>query len=383
MYWVLIKASLFRKKIRTFLTIASIAIAFLLFGLLNSMSAIFTGSMQGMSADIIMVMPKYNMFGTQPYSTVEYVRSLEGVKKVTHMTMMTSDMIGSMFDGVVFAADENLYDVYPRFQATEEHKEAMLQRPDGVLVGQLLADQKGFKIGDKVRTKASFKHEDGTFNWEFEVVGFYTVKNLTGDELGVMANYKYIDDSRMTMKGTTGYIIAEVLSPELADSISNKIDKNFENSDRATRSGPENQLAMEMVGDFGDIELIMNLILSAVFFTILLVTGNTMSQAVRERTADLAVLKSIGYGDFQLFVSVMLEAFIIIFSGLILGLGITLLMIPLIVAASQDMLQDAIYLTSSAFTTAFLIGVLVSFVSSFMPARQALKLKVVDALAKG
>ena len=383
MYWVLIKASLFRKKIRTFLTIASISIAFLLFGLLNSMSAIFTGSMQGMSADIIMVMPKYNMFGTQPYTNVEYVKSLEGVEKVTHMTMLESDPLGSMFDGMIFAADENLYDVYPRFQATEEHKEAMLQRPDGVLVGKLLADQKGFKIGDKVRTKATFKHEDGTFNWEFEVVGFYTVKNLTGDELGIMANYKYIDDSRMTMKGTTGYIIAEVLSPELADSISNKIDKNFENSDRATRSGPENQLAMEMVGDFGDIELIMNLILSAVFFTILLVTGNTMSQAVRERTADLAVLKSIGYGDFQLFVSVMLEAFIIIFSGLILGLGITLLMIPLIVAASQDMLQDAVYLTSSAFISAFLIGVLVSFVSSFMPARQALKLKVVDALAKG
>ena len=383
MYWVLIKASLFRKKIRTFLTIASISIAFLLFGLLNSMSAIFTGSMQGMSADIIMVMPKYNMFGTQPYTNVEYVKSLEGVEKVTHMTMLESDPLGSMFDGMIFAADENLYDVYPRFQATEEHKEAMLQRPDGVLVGKLLADQKGFKIGDKVRTKATFKHEDGTFNWEFEVVGFYTVKNLTGDELGIMANYKYIDDSRMTMKGTTGYIIAEVLSPELADGISNKIDKNFENSDRATRSGPENQLAMEMVGDFGDIELIMNLILSAVFFTILLVTGNTMSQAVRERTADLAVLKSIGYGDFQLFVSVMLEAFIIIFSGLTVGMGIALLMIPLIIAASQDMLQDAIYLTSSAFITAFLIGILVSLVSSFMPARQALKLKVVDALAKG
>ena len=347
------------------------------------MSAIFTGSMQGMAADVIMVMPKYNMFGTQPYSNVEYVKSLEGVEKVTHMTMMTSDPLGSMFDGMIFATDENIFDVYTRFQTTEESKEAMLQRPDGVLVGKLLADQKGFKVGDKVRTKASFKHEDGTFNWEFEVVGFYTVKNLTGDELGIMANYKYIDDSRMTMKGTTGYIIAEVLSPELADGISNKIDKNFENSDRATRSGPENQLAMEMVGDFGDIELIMNLILSAVFFTILLVTGNTMSQAVRERTADLAVLKSIGYGDFQLFVSVMLEAFIIIFSGLTVGMGIALLMIPLIIAASQDMLQDAIYLTSSAFITAFLIGILVSLVSSFMPARQALKLKVVDALAKG
>ena len=185
------------------------------------------------------------------------------------------------------------------------------------------------------------------------------------------------------MKGTTSYIMAKVLSPELADSVSNKIDKNFENSDRATRSGPENQIAMEMVGEFGDIELIMNLILSAVFFTILLVTGNTMSQAVRERTADLAVLKSIGYGDLQLFISVMLEAFIIIFSGLILGLGLTLLMIPAIVAASQGMAEDVLYLSNSSILLAFSIGVFVSFVSAFMPAWQALRLKVVDALAKG
>jgi len=383
MYWVLIRASLFRKKIRTFLTIASISIAFLLFGLLHSMSSIFTGTMQGMSADIIMVMPKYNMMGTQPYTTVEYVKSIEGVEKVTHMTMLSSDMIGSMFDGVVFAVDENFYDVYGRFQATEEYQQAMRLRPDGALVGRLLADQKGFKIGDKVRIKANSRNEDGTFNWEFEVVGFYTVAKYTGDEMGIIANYKYVDDSRLTMKGTTGYIMAKVLSPELADSVSNKIDKNFENSDRATRSGPENQIAMEMVGEFGDIELIMNLILSAVFFTILLVTGNTMSQAVRERTADLAVLKSIGYGDFQLFISVMLEAFIIIFSGLILGLGLTLLMIPAIVAASQGMAEDVLYLSSSSILLAFSIGVFVSFVSAFMPAWQALRLKVVDALAKG
>jgi len=383
MYWVLIKAGLLRKKIRTVLTVLSIATAFLLFGMLHSMSAVFTGQMKGMSADIIMVMPRYNIFGTQPYTTFEYVKSLEGVEKASHMTILTSDMLGSMFDGVVFAVDENYFDVYKRFQVTDEHREAMRLRPDGVLVGRLLAEQKAFKIGDKVRIKSHSMNEDGSYNWEFEVVGFYTVAQYTGDEMGIIANYKYIDDSRLSMKGTTSYIMAKVLSPELADSVSNKIDKNFENSDRATRSGPENQIAMEMVGEFGDIELIMNLILSAVFFTILLVTGNTMSQAVRERTADLAVLKSIGYGDLQLFISVMLEAFIIIFSGLILGLGLTLLMIPAIVAASQGMAEDVLYLSSSSILLAFSIGVFVSFVSAFMPAWQALRLKVVDALAKG
>ena len=383
MYWVLIKAGLLRKKIRTVLTVLSIATAFLLFGMLHSMSAVFTGQMKGMSADIIMVMPRYNIFGTMPYTTFEYVKSLEGVEKVSHMTMLTSDMLGSMFDGVVFAVDENYFDVYKRFQVTDEDREAMRLRPDGVLVGRLLAEQKGFKIGDKVRIKSHSMNEDGSYNWEFEVVGFYTVQVYTGDEIGIIANYKYVDDSRVSMKGTTSYIIAKVLSPELADGISTKIDENFKNSDRATRTGPENQMAMEMIGQFGDIELVINLILSAVFFTILLVTGNTMSQAVRERTADLAVLKSIGYGDIQLFIMVMLESFIIIFTGLILGLGLTLLAIPLIVAASQGMAEDGIFLSTSSILLAFTIGVFVSLASSFIPARKALKLKVVDALAKG
>ena len=142
MYWVLIKASLFRKKIRTFLTIASISVAFLLFGLLNSMSAIFTGSMQGMSADIIMVMPKYNMFGTQPYSNVEYIRSLEGIEKVTHMTMMTSDPLGSMFDGMIFATDGNLFDVYTRFQATDRGPDTV----NGAASGLRSYKSRGFKL---------------------------------------------------------------------------------------------------------------------------------------------------------------------------------------------------------------------------------------------
>ena len=176
MYWVLIKASLLRKKIRTVLTILSITTAFLLFGMLHAMSAVFTGQMQGMSADVIMVMPRYEMFGTQPYSTFEYVKSIEGVESASHMTMLTSDMLGSMFDGVVFAVDENYFDVYDRFQTTDEYREAMRLRPDGVLVGKLLAEQKGFKIGDKVRIKSLSMNEDGSYDWEFEVVGFYTVK---------------------------------------------------------------------------------------------------------------------------------------------------------------------------------------------------------------
>ena len=134
------------------------------------------------------------------------------------------------------------------------------------------------------------------------------------------------------------------------------------------------------MGEFGDIELIINAILSAVFFTILLVTGNTISQSVRERTTDIAVLKTLGYQDIQIFNMVLLEALFLISFGIILGLGLSLLTLPAINAVSGGLTEGLIFLTSDKIILALIIGVAVSFISSIMPAYHALNLKVVDAL---
>ena len=220
---------------------------------------------------------------------------------------------------------------------------------------------------------------DGTYDWEFEVVGLYKA-NPKADELGMVVNYDYFDDSRTSDKGTVGYIIAKVSDAELADDVSQTIDTEFTNSSWATRSGPESQIAVDMMGEFGDIELIINAILSAVFFTILLVTGNTISQSVRERTTDIAVLKTLGYQDIQIFNMVLLEALFLISLGVVLGLGLSLLSLPAINAVSGGLIEGLIFLTSDKIILALIIGVAVSFISSIMPAYQALNLKVVDAL---
>ena len=382
MYWTLIKTGLIRKRTRTFLTIMSLFVAFLLFGSLQTFTSIFTGSVKGLSAKNIIVMPRYDLFGKQPLSVAQYIETLDGVEKVMYFDILMADSIESMMDGVVFAASPNFFDVYTRFATTDEAEEALKSTQSAAIVGKLMAKEKGIKIGDKLSLKASSMNSDGTYNWSFDVVGFYTVDKLTGDEMGAIVNWGAFDEARLTEKGTVSMIMAQISDSTLADSISNQIDERFMNSSYATRSGPESMLAVEMAGEIADIKLIMNAILLSVFFTILLVSANTMAQSIRERTIDIGVLKCLGYKDRQLFTSVILEAIFLTFVATAMGLLATLLLIPVVVELSDGMLANTFNLDLKIIFNGFLLGLLVAFLAAAIPSYQALTLKVVDALRK-
>ena len=383
MYWTLVKIGLIRKRLRTFLTIMSMFIAFVLYGSLNTLSGLFTGSIEGLSADNIIVMPRYNMLGKLPYSHVNYIETLEGVEEVMYMDFLISDSIESMMEGVAYAVSPNFFDVYDRFEATEQAILALKNNPNATIVGQLMADQKGLKIGDRLNTKSSSLNIDGTYNWSFEVVGFYTAKQIKGDELGAIINWPAFDEARMSEKGTLGTIMVKATSPEVGEKISKQIDEQFMNSSYATRSGPESMIAVEMAGEIADVELIVNSILLSVFFTILLVSSNTLAQSIRERTSDIGVLKCLGYKDNIIFISVILEAVTICFSAVLMGLLVTALIIPAIEIMSGGILEDTVSISLEIVLGGFLIGLLIALMSAVVPAYQALRLRVVDALREG
>ena len=383
MYWTLVKIGLIRKRLRTFLTIMSMFIAFALYGTLNTVSSIFTGAIEGTSAENIIVMPRYDMFGKLPYSHVQFIETLDGVEDFMVMDYLISDGLESMMDGVVYATSPNFFDVFDRFEASDEAKLALKTNPNAAIVGQLMADQKGLKIGDIVYTKANSLNTDGSYNWSFEVAGFYTAKQIKGDEMGAVINWDTFDEARMNQKGTIGMIIVKAQSAEEGEIISQKIDERFMNSSYATRSGPESMMAVEMAGEIADVELIVNSILMSVFFTILLVSSNTLAQSIRERTNDIGVLKCLGYKDFTIFTSVILEAIAICFSAVLLGLLLTALMIPALETLSGELFADVVSLSSGIIIGGFLIGLLIAFISAAVPAYQALNLKVVDALREG
>ena len=383
MYWTLVKIGLIRKRLRTFLTIMSMFIAFALYGTLNTVSSIFTGAIEGTSAENIIVMPRYDMFGKLPYSHVQFIETLDGVEDFMVMDYLISDGLESMMDGVVYATSPNFFDVFDRFEASDESKLALKTNPNAAIVGQLMADQKGLKIGDIIYTKANSLNTDGSYNWSFEVAGFYTAKQIKGDEMGAVINWDTFDEARMNQKGTVGMIMIKAQSAEQGEIISQKIDERFMNSSYATRSGPESMMAVEMAGEIADVELIVNSILMSVFFTILLVSSNTLAQSIRERTNDIGVLKCLGYKDFTIFTSVILEAIAICFSAVLLGLLLTALMIPALETLSGELFSDVVSLSSGIIIGGFLIGLLIAFISAAVPAYQALNLKVVDALREG
>ena len=383
MYWTLVKIGLIRKRLRTFLTIMSMFIAFVLYGSLNTLSGLFTGSIEGLSADNIIVMPRYNMLGKLPYSHVNYIETLEGVEEVMYMDFLISDSIESMMEGVAYAVSPNFFDVYDRFEATEQAILALKSNPNATIVGQLMADQKGLRIGDRLNTESSSLNIDGTNNWSFEVVGFYTAKQIKGDELGAIINWPAFDEARMSEKGTLGTIMVKATSPEVGEKISKQIDEQFMNSSYATRSGPESMVAVEMAGEIADVELIVNSILLSVFFTILLVSSNTLAQSIRERTSDIGVLKCLGYKDNIIFISVILEAVTICFSAVLMGLLVTALIIPAIEIMSGGILEDTVSISLEIVLGGFLIGLLIALMSAAVPAYQALRLRVVDALREG
>ncbi len=383
MYWTLVKIGLIRKRLRTFLTIMSMFIAFALYGTLNSVASIFTGAIEGISAENIIVMPRYDMFGKLPYSHVQFIETLDGVEDFMVMDYLISDGIESMMDGVVYATSPNFFDVYDRFETSDESKLALKTNPNAAIVGQLMADQKGLRKGDIIYTKSNSLNTDGSYNWSFEVAGFYTAKQMKGDEMGAVINWDTFDEARMNQKGTIGMIMVKAQSAEEGEIISQKIDERFMNSSYATRSGPESMMAVEMAGEIADVELIVNSILMSVFFTILLVSSNTLAQSIRERTNDIGVLKCLGYKDFTIFISVILEAIAICFSAVLLGLLLTALMIPALETLSGELFDDVVSLSSGIIIGGFLIGLLIAFISAAVPAYQALNLKVVDALREG
>jgi len=383
MYWTLVKIGLIRKRLRTFLTIMSMFIAFALYGTLNTVSSIFTGAIEGTSAENIIVMPRYDMFGKLPYSHVQFIETLDGVEDFMVMDYLISDGLESMMDGVVYATSPNFFDVFDRFEASDESKLALKTNPNAAIVGQLMADQKGLKLGDIIYTKANSLNTDGSYNWSFEVAGFYTAKQIKGDEMGAVINWDTFDEARMNQKGTIGMIMIKAQSAEEGEIISQKIDERFMNSSYATRSGPESMMAVEMAGEIADVELIVNSILMSVFFTILLVSSNTLAQSIRERTNDIGVLKCLGYKDFTIFTSVILEAIAICFSAVLLGLLLTALMIPALETLSGELFSDVVSLSSGIIIGGFLIGLLIAFISAAVPAYHALNLKVVDALREG
>ncbi|MGV8943509.1 ABC transporter permease [Thermomonas sp.] len=381
-YLHLIWAALFRSKTRTLLTLLSVIAAFLLFGMLDSVRVAFNSGGQVAGANRMVTMSRLSITQMLPYSLTDQVRATPGVKDAA---------FAAWFGGIYqdpknffanFSVSPNYLDMYPEFKLPAAQKKAWLADRTGAIVGESLAKQHGWKIGDTIPLQATIFPTKGSNDWQFTLRGIYTIDDpkQKGQERAMFFHWKYFDEANDYVKGRIGWFIVEPTNGDAADKVAKAIDRLSENSDHETKTQSEAAFNQAFAKQFADIGLIVSAIMGAVFFTLLLLTGNTMAQAVRERIPELAVLKTIGFSNRSVLWLVLGESVLLVVLGGMIGLGIAALLVPIVTAASGGMLplpgiQPQTWLLGLLLTVA--IGVIVGL----LPAIRGMRLNIVDALA--
>jgi len=380
----LIWSNLKRKKLRTLLTLLSIVVAFVLFGLLSSIKQALTGGVSMEGAARLVVRHKISIIQLLPIGYKQRMEQIPGVAAATHQTWF----------GGVFKQEpkyffmqnpvdpQSFLDMHPELLLPEGQKNAWLKTRTGAIVGRTTAEKLHWKIGDRVPIFTPiWRKEDGNQTWEFDIVGIFTGKEKTDDTMSMFFHYDYFDEARVGGKGQVGWYSIRVKDPSQATDVAKAVDWEFENSDAETKTEPEAAFIQSWAKQVGDIALITAMILGAVFFTILLVTGNTMSQAVHERTGEIGVLKALGFTNGQVLALVMAESCLISILGGVLGLGLALLIIPGLGAALSNMLP-MFFFPERDLAVGFGISIALGVLTGIGPALAAMRLRVADSLRR-
>jgi putative ABC transport system permease protein len=383
-YVHLIWKNLWRRKVRTLFTLFSVLASFATFGLLAAISNAFTSGVEVAGADRLLTIHKVSLIQPLPVTYLQRIKNVPGIEAVSYANWFggiyqdPKNFFGQM------AVDHNTFlDLYPEYILPEDQKKAWLADRSGVIVGRQLADRFGFKVGDRIPIQATiYRKPNGTSLWEFNVSGIYEGAEKGTDTSSMYFRYDYLNEGMGGRLGIVGWYILRIADPAQAGAVTDQVDALFANSPAETKTQTEKAFAQSFADQVGNVGAIAQAVLVAVFFIMLLVTGNTMAQAVRERTNELAVLKTLGFSRRLVVGLVLAESCIIATLGGFLGL-----------LFAQTVLVPGMGKALRAFLPVFflpprdlVIGVVLIFVfgicAGLVPAVQAMRLRIVDALRR-
>jgi len=378
-YFPLLWAGLWRKKTRTVLTLLSVVIAFLLFGLLQGVNAWLSNAVKESSASRLYTVSKISYIEPMPQSYMQRIESVPGVTAVA-----SNDWFGGYYRDpkntiVSYPIDPVRYfKVFPDWQLPKDQLDAFARTPNGAVVGALLAKANGWKIGDHIPLKTSiWTKKDGTLNYDFELVGVYTVPAQPSNERIFLINYQYFNESRSFGQGMVGWYSFLIDDPKKASAIAKQIDAMFANSPNETKTQNEQEFAQAQIKQLGDISFMVNAIVGAVMFTLLFLTGNTMMQSLRERIPEFAVLKTLGFTDGAVTTMVLAESILLCVLAALVGLGLAAMIFPV----TRALIGFQILMPLSVFGIGAVAAIGLALLSGLPPAWRAHRLAVVDALA--
>lgn len=382
-YFRLIWKNVWRKKIRTSLTILSVLVAFLLFALLSALGYAFRGGVDVANAERLIVIHKVSLINPLPMSYMNRIAATDGVESVTHASWFGGYYQDPRNQFGQFPVDpQSYFDMYPEVDIPEEQFAAFQRNRTGAVVGQELAETYGWKIGDRIPIQATiWSRVDGGRTWEFDLEGIFSNEDPRSSTALMLFHYDYFEEARSFGKGTAGWYVLKVKKGADPVQVAKAIDLQFANSPNETKTSTEAAFAQSFTKQFGNIALIVTLILGAVFFTLLLVSGNTMSQSVRERISELAVLKTLGFGDRTVLGIVLSESILIMLMGGLLGLGIGWVLVQGLTQSIGAFLPG-IFLSKGAIVRGIALMVGAGILAGLFPALKAMRLSIIDALAR-
>ncbi len=383
-YAPLVWAGLFRRKTRTILTILSVVVSFLLLGLLDAVTVAFESGADSADAKRLLTTARYSIIEPLPISYLRRIEEVPGVVGAAY-----ADWFGAKYQNEsnafpVFAVDPRRYlAMYPEFDIAAGQLEAFVTTRTGAVAGRRLVDRFGWRVGQKLPISSEIHAQvNGSLDWEFDLVGIIDAEDPTvrGNTDVVLINVAYFDEARAVGKGKTGWYIERIADPGQAKAIAAEIDRRFANSPDETKTQPEKEFAIGFAKQIGDVGALVSRILAAVFFTILLLTGNTMAQSIRERVPELAILKTLGFSDGKVTALVLAEALLLMLIGAAVGMAAAAAALPVVNESTGGRFPPLI-VSPRTWVAAVTLAVGVALAVGLPPALRARRLRIVDALA--
>jgi putative ABC transport system permease protein len=377
-FFPLVWTSLWRKKARTLFTLLSIMIAFLLFGLLQGINAWLNAFGTGSNANRLYVVSRVSQVQPLPSAYLHQIEAVPGIGQATYIAGISGFYQEKSNNLLALATDvQRLFNLYPDWKIAPEQLAAMSRTRAGAIVAAPLMRAFGWKIGDRLPLRTSVMKQDGSADWSFEIVGTYDVPASPAEANRILVNYAYFDEARRLERGTAWAFVVAVDDPARSAQICAAVDALFVNSAYETVTQDEKAYVQGQLRQLGDVSLMANAIVAAVLFTLLFLTGNTMMQSVRERTPELAILKTVGFSDRSVTVLVLIESVLLCVLAASLGLAAAAAVFP--VTAALGIAGAALPLKVVAAGLAIAVGL--ALASGLPPAWRAQRLVIVEALA--
>lgn len=381
--FTLILSNLFSHKLRTSLMLVAIFFAFLIFGVLAGVQNGFTNVGSADGENRLVVINKINFTQPLPIAYVDRVRNVEGVGKVSYANWFGGYYQEPKNQLITFAVDPETYlDIYStRFKVKPEEQAAFVADRTGLLVGRKIADQRQWKVGDRVPVSSNIftNKNTGNHTWEFTIAGILEPASADVNTTLTLFHHQYFDESVTFAQNTAGWIVVQTTDKALNTKVSKTIDEIFANSPAETATDTEQAFNQAFIGQLGNITLIVTLVVGAAFITILMIVGNTMVMAVRQRTREIGVMKTLGFPSARIFKLVLGESLLLSALGALPALGLAVVLL--------SFMREAISLPHLALTPPYLaVGIAtmlgLGLLTGLIPAWNALRLNIVTALGR-